>query len=57
MSIWFYVGLGIAIDAVIFTVLYIRGKGKEQMTYSEYKEKYGSLSVNFPDDYSNPDDY
>ena len=57
MSILFYVGLGIAIDVVIVIALRIRAKKKEGMTYKEYLDKYGSIADNYPEDYSNPDDY
>ncbi len=47
--------LEIDIDGAIVIVLSIREK-RSQM-FSEYKEKYSSLSENFPEDFSNPDDY
>ena len=43
MSIIPYVLLGIGIDVVIFAVIYsLRNKGP-RMSYSEYKQKYGSI--------------
>ena len=43
MEILFYVFLGIAFDIVLFTVMYLIGKGRPKMSYNQYLQEYGSI--------------
>ncbi len=55
MSILKFVLLGIGINVAILAVL---GKTtRNKMTYDQYLEKYGSIADNYPESYSNANDY
>ena len=57
MSILFYVFLGIAFDVAILIVWKMMTGKREKMSFSEYKQKYGSLADTNPGHYSNYKNY
>ncbi len=57
MSIIPYIILGIAFDVAILIILKLMTGKRDKMSYSEYKQNYGSVADSHPELYSNYNDY
>ncbi len=57
MEFLFYVVFAIAVSIGIISVLIMLGNKRDKMGFNEYKQRYGSLSDNYPGSYSNYNDY